>query len=293
MKQFVLIIALVFLPTALNAQVKAFDKLELNYSQGHYKLVYRRSTRLMDNPEYDFSQLPLFYKAISLFQLSMDDSWKLRKSISVETAKQEYERFLKHPDSKKLLIAHGYEVSALKQDLIAHLEELKRSDNKKEFEVYRLVVTELFDKIPSIDPNNSGSTPSLISGIDGSARGQLIKTAGQFLGVPYVWAGESPSGFDCSGFTSYVLRQNGKTIPRTAAEQYEASRKIKEKQVERGDLVFFSNGSRISHVGMIISEKGNPLVMIHASSSKGIVITELEKSTYWMSRLAGFGTFVN
>jgi hypothetical protein len=43
---------------------------------------------------------------------------------------------------------------------------------------------------------------------------------------------------------------------------------------------------------MIVSEKGKPLVMIHASSSKGIVLTELEKSTYWMSRLAGFGTFM-
>jgi cell wall-associated NlpC family hydrolase len=57
-------------------------------------------------------------------------------------------------------------------------------------------------------------------------------------------------------------------------------------------LVFFNNGSGVSHVGMIISEKGQPLVMIHASSSKGIMITDIESSEYWLKRLYGFGTYV-
>jgi cell wall-associated NlpC family hydrolase len=56
--------------------------------------------------------------------------------------------------------------------------------------------------------------------------------------------------------------------------------------------VFFDSGSGISHVGLIISEKGKPLVMIHASSSKGVIITEIEQSDYWLTRLCGFGTFM-
>jgi cell wall-associated NlpC family hydrolase len=292
MKKLFVLLLFCFISVVSLAQVKAFDKLELNYSQENYKLVYRRANRLMDNPEYDYSQLPLYYKSISLFQLSMSDRWSSRQSFTVNAAKEAYTLFLKHPDSRKIIAAHSFEISALKQDLQGYLEELKRLNKKKDFDTYRTVLVELFDKIPAIEPVSSESLPGLLSGLDGSTRGKVIKTASQFLGVPYVWAGESPTGFDCSGFTSYVMKQNGKAIPRTAAEQFEASKKIKDKQADKGDLVFFSNGSRISHVGMIVSEKGKPLVMIHASSSKGIVLTELEKSTYWMSRLAGFGTFM-
>ena len=88
------------------------------------------------------------------------------------------------------------------------------------------------------------------------------------------------------------MKQTGKELPRRAVEQYESSRKVKPKNVQKGDLVFFDSGSGISHVGLIISEKGKPLVMIHASSSKGVIITEIEQSDYWLTRLYGFGTFM-
>ena len=69
--------------------------------------------------------------------------------------------------------------------------------------------------------------------------------------------------------------------------------KVKKKNVEKGDLVFFDNGSGVSHVGIVISEKGEPLKMIHSSSSKGIIITDVSKSEYWSKRLHGFGTYLN
>jgi cell wall-associated NlpC family hydrolase len=123
-------------------------------------------------------------------------------------------------------------------------------------------------------------------------REAIIEYAKKQLGVQYVWAGNDPSGFDCSGFTGYVMKEFGKDLPRRAVDQFETSQKIKEKNVQKGDLVFFDNGSGISHVGMIISDKGKPLVMIHASSSKGIIVTEIEQSDYWLTRLKGFGTYV-
>jgi cell wall-associated NlpC family hydrolase len=59
-------------------------------------------------------------------------------------------------------------------------------------------------------------------------------------------------------------------------------------------LVFFNSGSdEVSHVGIIISEKGEPLKMIHASTSKGVIIADIESSDYWMKKLHGFGTFLN
>ena len=123
-------------------------------------------------------------------------------------------------------------------------------------------------------------------------RQKIIDYAKKQIGTPYVWAGNSPPGFDCSGFTCYVMKEFGKELPRRAVDQHENSKKIKEKNAQKGDLIFFDNGSGISHVGMIVSEKGKPLVMIHASSSKGVILTELEKSDYWMKRIYGFGTFV-
>jgi len=112
------------------------------------------------------------------------------------------------------------------------------------------------------------------------------------LGVPYVSAGDNPSGFDCSGFTTYVMNNAGVKLPRRAKDQYEAAQKIKERDAQIGDLVFFSNGTEISHVGIIISELGKPKTMIHASSSKGISIVEIDSSNYWKPRVAGYGRFV-
>jgi cell wall-associated NlpC family hydrolase len=90
-----------------------------------------------------------------------------------------------------------------------------------------------------------------------------------------------------------VHKTQGVAVPRTAAQQFEAARKINQSEVQKGDLIFFDSGAGISHVGLIISEKNEPLVMIHASTSKGIVITEIEKTIYWLKKIAGFGTFVN
>ena len=56
---------------------------------------------------------------------------------------------------------------------------------------------------------------------------------------------------------------------------------------------FFSNGTEVSHVGILVSEKGQDLVMIHASSSKGITFDKITGSSYWEKRVQGFGTFLN
>jgi cell wall-associated NlpC family hydrolase len=80
-------------------------------------------------------------------------------------------------------------------------------------------------------------------------------------------------------------------IPRRAVDQQKSSKRVKEKSVQKGDLIFFNSGSGISHVGIVVSEKGEPLKMIHASSSKGVIITDLESSSYWKNRLDSFGTY--
>ncbi|WP_026691559.1 peptidoglycan-binding protein [Alteribacter aurantiacus] len=109
----------------------------------------------------------------------------------------------------------------------------------------------------------------------------LVADASNFLGTPYVWGGASPTGFDCSGFIQYVFKQNGVTVPRTAAQQYNFGKSVAKPQV--GDIVFFETYTKgPSHNGIYIGNNQ----FIHSGSSTGITITSLSNS-YWSQRYLG------
>ncbi len=298
MKFFVGFLMVIGFASFAKAQVPEFDKLEMLYAQNHYKMVYRKANRLLDIPDYDWSQIPKFYKALSLFQLSQNEHWLINHPNALDDASALFREIKKSSDGRKIFNAHMYEISFLKHDLIAWAEDLKRRNQKDEFEHLQKAMAGLFDEIPDLEYPTSNSNEFANTNKDAELdmyakeRLAIVDYAKKYIGTPYVWAGNEPTGFDCSGFTSYVMKNFKKELPRRAVDQYNSSRQLKEKNVMMGDLVFFDNGSGISHVGMIISEKGKPLVMIHASSSKGVVITEIEKSDYWLKRLYGFGTYV-
>lgn len=113
---------------------------------------------------------------------------------------------------------------------------------------------------------------------------KIIASAKQYMGVPYVWGGTSPKGFDCSGLVYYVFKQHGITLNRTAETQYQHGVYVSKSNLKPGDLVFFQNTYKagISHVGIYI---GNGQ-FIHASSSQGVTISYLSNS-YWASHYYG------
>jgi peptidoglycan endopeptidase LytE len=108
---------------------------------------------------------------------------------------------------------------------------------------------------------------------------QIVKTANAYVGVPYVWGGTSPTGFDCSGFVRYVFLNKGIELPRTSSQMF--TRGMAVKDLKAGDLVFFAKGS-INHVGIYL---GNGR-FISATSSSGVKVDSLW-SGYWGARYAG------
>ena len=111
----------------------------------------------------------------------------------------------------------------------------------------------------------------------------IINTAKQYLGVKYVWGGTSSSGFDCSGLVQHVFASHGITLPRVSRDQYLIGNNVDFNNLQPADLVFFSlNGDKVvNHLGIYIGDGQ----FIHASSSKGVVISEF--SSYWTSYYSG------
>ncbi len=86
-------------------------------------------------------------------------------------------------------------------------------------------------------------------------RDEIVRTARSFIGVPYLWGGDSADeGFDCSGFTMAIYQYNGLMLPHSSREQSEMGAPVSTGDLEKGDLVFFNtnNSGKVSHVGVYI-----------------------------------------
>ncbi len=107
--------------------------------------------------------------------------------------------------------------------------------------------------LPASAETTTSSTSTSVSASASASAGvgdAVIATAAQLIGTPYRYGGTTPAGFDCSGYTGYVLGQHGVALPRTADAQMRSSRHVSAAEAAPGDLVFVVNGGRATHAGI-------------------------------------------
>ena len=130
------------------------------------------------------------------------------------------------------------------------------------------------------EPFPRPSVPPEAVSTSASVRDSLVITATGLTGIPYQEGGNTPSGFDCSGFTRFVFAQHGVSLPRLTQEQYREGRSVTAGDVRPGDLVFFATvAPGASHVGVAITRDE----FVHAPSENGVVRIERLSERYWVN----------
>ena len=133
--------------------------------------------------------------------------------------------------------------------------------------------------------SSSVSSASAADTAPSAAGSDIVAEAQKYLGTPYVYGGASPSGFDCSGFVYYVLKQLGFSPYRTPVDQYNQGTYVEKGSLQPGDIVFFAGtyASGISHVGIYVG--GGQF--IHSPNSRSTVSYSDLTSGYWAQHYYG------
>ncbi|MCL4792229.1 MAG: C40 family peptidase [Gammaproteobacteria bacterium] len=137
--------------------------------------------------------------------------------------------------------------------------------------------------VPTASPDASSPVPLL-----DPLRTQVVFTAMQMVGVPYLWGGSTPAGFDCSGLVQYAYSNAGLRLPRTAAGQFAAATPLALENAVAGDLLFFNDRSRTSHVAIYLGEGR----FVHAPNGGSQVSLDNLATSYWRTHFSGAGRII-
>ena len=126
------------------------------------------------------------------------------------------------------------------------------------------------DYISLTEPAPRANVPVSYGASSGTSAGQrVVQIAEQFLGLPYIYGGSTPAGFDCSGFTSYVFKQLGYSLYRSSYQQINNGIPVSKSDLQPGDLLLFKRqgASRIHHVGIYVGDG----MMIHSPQTGDVI----------------------
>lgn len=131
------------------------------------------------------------------------------------------------------------------------------------------------------EPNHT-NLPKETSSVTTTAD-KIINSALTYSGVPYKFGGTTVKGMDCSGLLYVAFGEHDIALPRVSYNMAQKGKQVRVKDLEKGDLLFFKTskkGKRINHVGMVVAVEKNDVKFIHASTSRGVIISSLREG-YW------------
>jgi cell wall-associated NlpC family hydrolase len=132
----------------------------------------------------------------------------------------------------------------------------------------------------------SVSGDMMSSGKSLQTRKKITEYAKKYVGTAYKYAGTNPkTGFDCSGFTSYVLKSFQVEISPASAEQAKEGKKIPLDKVLPGDLIFFGDSAHIQHVALVVERTQDGIICVHSTNSHGVMVENVSTSEYWKPRI--------
>ncbi|MDR1159889.1 MAG: LysM peptidoglycan-binding domain-containing protein [Syntrophomonadaceae bacterium] len=128
-------------------------------------------------------------------------------------------------------------------------------------------------------PSRSGGSREIVQSAAAGQADAILQTAGSLLGTPYRYSGQSPGGFDCSGFVFYVFSQHGYSLPRTAAAQAGSGYAVDKSELLPADIVYFRcGGGGIDHSGIYVGN--NQFIHSSSPSSGGVIYSSLNEGYY-------------
>ncbi len=156
------------------------------------------------------------------------------------------------------------------------------------FKALFLLVSVLFLTRCEVLRDLTTERPRGVDSKEAALRRDIVDFAQRYEGKKYLYAGKNPSsGFDCSGFTYFVMKEYGIMLSSSSKDQATQGRSIPVDKAMPGDLVFFrrSPSEPVFHVSLVVENDGKSLWVVHSTTSRGVIQEDLLASSYWKPKI--------
>lgn len=281
----------------LTAQIKEAAKVERFFLKGNYNRCIKKSIKFAD--KYPKNAEFIFFKTLSYFELLKKNDSDIEKKqlekkiisglLKVKKQNLNYEQYAAYDNSIDSIHVYlketadkFYENNKVKSKFYYDNLALLFNDTSKNYYVFHVVKNNTTNK-EGVQYKTTNINSALL-------RNEMLSKIANVVGTKYVYGGETPVGFDCSGFTKYAYAQIGINLPHNAQMQSVLGVKVEVKDAEPGDLIFFgsfnNNGSyHAVHAGIVYDNNNAGIELIHCVSG-GVSIDDSEDTNnkYWLQR---------